>query len=85
MPSGKLTLLIETAADPGGILEVVKREVRATDPGLMIFPTTTLGQHMRSALYFDWLPAVPVAGLGAPGMLLAAVGVYGVMSYAVNR
>jgi ABC-type antimicrobial peptide transport system permease subunit len=40
---------------------------------------------MRSALYWDWMPAVLAGGLSLLGVALAAVGLNGVVSYSVSR
>ncbi len=85
MPSGEGTLLVETAGDPALLADAVKREMRSVDPKIAIFSMMTMKQHMAMALYTDWIPAAISAGLALLGMLLAAIGLYGVMSYAVNR
>ncbi len=85
MPSGEGTLLVETAGDPALLADAVKREMRSVDPKIAIFSMMTMKQHMAMALYADWIPAAISSGLAVLGMLLAAIGLYGVMSYAVSR
>ncbi len=85
MPPGEATLLVETAGNPALLADAVKREMRSVDPQIVIFSLMTMQQHMANALYMDRMPAVVSSGLAVLGMLLAAVGLYGVMSYGVNR
>lgn len=85
MPPGEATLLVETAGDPALLADAVKREMRSVDPKIVILSLMTMKQHMANALYMDRIPAVVSSGLAVLGMLLAAIGLYGVMSYAVNR
>ncbi len=85
MIPGEATLLVETAGDPALLADAVKREMRSVDPQIVIFSLMTMKQHMANALYMDRIPAVVSSGLAALGMLLGAIGLYGVMSYAVNR
>jgi putative ABC transport system permease protein len=85
MPSGEVTLLIETQAEAGLMTDLVKQEIRTVDAGVGFYGVTTLKQHMRNALYWDWMPAVIAAGLSGLGMLLAAAGLFGAVFYAVNR
>ena len=84
-PAGEVTFLVETQGDPAPLLPAVKREMRAAQPDLALLMTTSLRQHLRNALYEDWLPAVLSASIGGLGMLLAAAGLFGVVMHAVNR
>jgi ABC-type antimicrobial peptide transport system permease subunit len=63
----------------------VKRAMRAADPDHALLMTTTLRQHMRDALYQDWLQAVLSAVVAAIGVALAAVGLMGIVTHAVTR
>ncbi|MBI3682328.1 MAG: ABC transporter permease [Acidobacteria bacterium] len=85
MPSGEATFLAETAGEPGALLDAVKREMRSVNPDLRLLMTSSLKQHVRDALYSDWLPAVLSATIGALGMFLAAAGLFGVVMHGVNR
>jgi predicted permease len=85
LPSGEVTLLVETAGDPAAMAAQVKHEMRAEIPEILLLTTLTLREHMRSALYWDWMPAVLAGGLSLLGVVLAAVGLNGVVSYSVGR
>lgn len=84
-PEGEVTFLVETAGPPGPLLNPVKQEMRAADPSLAMLMTTSLHQHLRDAMYPDWLPAVLAAAIGGLGMALAAAGLFGVVLHSVNR
>jgi predicted permease len=80
----RVTILVRSAGIAASALPVIKREVGALAPGLALFNTTTLTEAMSVSL----LPA-RVAGnlLGALGVLalaLAALGIYGVLSFLVR-
>ena len=80
-----VTLLARTESDPGPILKTVEREIRALDPELPLARSVTISQLLSDAL---WAPRLAAAFLGVFGLValvLAAVGVYGVMSYSVAR
>ncbi|MCL5746206.1 MAG: ABC transporter permease, partial [Acidobacteria bacterium] len=85
MPTGEVTFLVETSGEPPGLMDAVKREIRAVQPAAPVFMTTSMKQHVREALYGDWLPAVLSAAIGLLGMALAAAGLFGVMLHTVNR
>jgi hypothetical protein len=84
-PSGEMTFVCEGAGDPAPQLPVIKREMRAVAPAHAQLTVTTLREHVRNALYQDWLQAVLSVTLAALGMALAAVGLAGVVVHSVAR
>jgi predicted permease len=65
----------------------VRREIREAAPNLPLFSAQSLASHMDNALEY-WalqLTAALFAAFGGLAMLVALVGIYGVMSYAVVR
>jgi predicted permease len=80
----RVTMLVRSADTTASVLSAIRREVRALDPGLAVFGVAT----MTDAISVSLLPA-RVAGslLGALGMValvLAALGIYGVLSFLVR-
>jgi ABC-type antimicrobial peptide transport system permease subunit len=63
----------------------MRQEIRALDPALAIFNEETMEQHFRSALFLPRLTGTIFGVFGGAGLLLAAVGLYGVMSYSISR
>jgi putative ABC transport system permease protein len=78
-----LTLVVHTAGNPKALLPAVRREVQALDENLPAQEIKTLDEIVA----FSFWPMRTSAGLvgtfGLLGLLLASVGLYGVMSYAV--
>lgn len=85
MPAGEVTFLFETIGDPTALVPAIKREMRAVAPAYAELGVNTLKQHMRDALYGDWLQAVLSIALALIGIGLAAVGLVGVVSHSVTR
>ena len=67
------------------IVAAFRREVAALDPNLPIQNITTLRDQVGLHLWSARMIAGLMTALGCLGLLLAAVGLYGVMSYAVAR
>jgi predicted permease len=79
------TLLVRTAGDYAAMERAVRHEVHALDPTMAIFNEATMEEHLRDALFLPRLAGTLVGVFGFVGLLLAAVGLYGVMSYSVSR
>lgn len=80
----RVTILVRSAGTPGAVLSTIRREIRALDSGLAVFNVSSLADATSISL----VPA-RVAGdlLGALGLLalaLAALGIYGVLSFLVR-
>jgi predicted permease len=74
-------------AAQAGLVDVVRREIRAAAPSLPLFSTRTFSAHMESSPEF-WmlkLTAVMFGAFGALAMVVALIGIYAVMNYAVAR
>jgi predicted permease len=79
------TLVVHTAANPAGVEEAVRRQIHALDPSMAIFNAGTMEEHVRAAFFLPRLAATLFGTFGFIGLVLASVGLYGVMSYAVSR
>ena len=83
---GMATLHVRVApgADASSIVAALRREARALDPNLPLVNV----QPMTEAVGFSLIPlrlaASVVGGLGLVGLMLAALGVYGVVAYSVG-
>src|SRR5207253_1351047 len=87
-PIGKvegLTALVRTEGDPGRVLEEIRKQMSALDPGLEIATLRTIEQQLGRRLTVDRVIAELGAFFGALALLMAAVGLYGLMSYSVSR
>jgi predicted permease len=58
--------------------------IRDMDPTLAVFNEETIEHHIRGALFLPRLAGTLFAVFGAVGLLLAAIGLYGVMNYTVS-
>ena len=63
----------------------MRQEIHALDPAMATYNETTMEEHLRDALFLPRLAATLFGVFGVCGVMLAAVGLYGVTSYAVSR
>jgi len=80
-----MTLVVRAKADPRGIAESVGKEVHALDPSLPVAGTRTMGDVVGVSIYAARAGAALVTGFGVLALVLAAVGLYGVLGYTVSR
>jgi predicted permease len=78
-------VLVRTRHDAADLLASVRREVRAFDPGLAFFKTTTLKDDLLANIATQRMLAELVSLFGAVALILAAVGLYGVIVHSVSR
>ena len=79
----QLTLVARTEGDPRTVLAALRRAVQEFDPTLPIYDAKTLTEHMNIPLFPAKMAAGVLAAFGVLALLLAAIGIYGVMSYVV--
>lgn len=84
-PPSRMTLFVRAAQDSGETFAMIRREARAIDPAPPLFGMRTMEARVNEALRQERLLAIVSSYLGALGLLLTAVGVYGVISYGVGR
>jgi predicted permease len=80
-----MTLLVRTDDDPLMTLPAVRAELKNLDKNLTLYQINTLSAQLAEALSNERMIAVLLGVFGVAALLLAAVGLYGVMSYAVAR
>jgi predicted permease len=78
-------MAIKTTADPGALATPVRQTLRNLNPNASILRLVSLREHVREELYGERVAAGLIASLGGLGLLLAAVGIYGLMSFLVGR
>jgi macrolide transport system ATP-binding/permease protein len=79
-----MALHVRTAGDPGTMLAIVGHEVQALDASLPVYDVKTLEEQKNGSLYTSRVAASLLTVFGLLALLLAAVGLYGVMAYTVN-
>jgi predicted permease len=83
-PDG-ITLHVRTTADPKRLLAAVRREVSTVAPTWMMERPRTLEENVGTSLLPQRIAAGILGAFGAVALLLAAVGLYGVVAFAVAQ
>ena len=78
-------LLIRTASTPAAVTRAVREQIRAADASLPIYDIATMTEvHHRSFWEYGLLLTM-LTVFGGIALFLAAIGIYGVMSYSVSQ
>jgi predicted permease len=70
---------------PEALVGQVRAAVRAEDPGLPLFDVATMDERFARTLAPSRFGASLLSALGATGLVLAAIGLYGVIAYLVGQ
>jgi ABC-type antimicrobial peptide transport system permease subunit len=77
------TLLIRSALDAGQLSRLVRDAMQAVNPALPVAPVMSLEQASGIVVLPQRIAVIVTGVLGAVGLLLASVGLYGVITYSV--
>ncbi len=82
-----MTIVAESSApDAGTLAPVVRQVVRELDPNMPVFDARTMRDYYdQRAVKTPNIIAQSVAGFGGMGLILAVVGLYGLVTYSVSR
>ena len=81
-----MKVLVRTEGDPAAMATAVRENVRALDPDMpVVYMSTMAGFFEDRAMLGPRLIAQMVTAIGLVGLLLAVIGLYGVVAYAVGR
>ena len=79
------TVFIHTAGDPLAALSAVRTALRNLEPAIVIHGAKTMNDVAASSMAIARLAMRLLAGFAIVALMLAAIGIYGVMAYSVRR
>ena len=82
---GQMTLHVRTTADASGVVSRVREEVQRIDPSMPLFAIYTLADQMDAVLSRERLVAILSTLFGVLALVMASVGLYGLMAFSVVR
>jgi predicted permease len=84
-PQPAMALHVQTSGNPRDLAAAVRREVQALDPNLPAFNVMSLADNIDISLFPSRFGAVLLGVFGFLALLIASIGIYGVMSYGVSE
>ena len=78
-------LQLKTAGDPALLAATVREMVRSLDPQLPLFDVTPMSVHLRVGVLVQRIAGILLGLFGGLALVLATVGLFGVVSYLVGQ
>jgi putative ABC transport system permease protein len=80
-----VNLVVRTSSDPASVTAAVREAIHAVDPDQPVSNVMTMNENLAGVLVTERFSAILMSALAASGLLLAALGLYGVMAYSVSQ
>jgi predicted permease len=85
VPSGWMCLTVRTRSDPAHLANAVVKEARTLEPNVLTYDVKTMAQWLLGSLARRRFAVLALGLFAGVAMLLAAVGIYGLMSYTMAQ
>lgn len=83
--SRSMTVVLRTETDPHSIVPLVRREIAAIDPELPFYSVLTMEERVQASVAGRRTAMLLAVGFGLIALMLATVGIYGVLAYQVTQ
>ena len=83
-PNG-MSFIVRTASDPKAFVDTIRRQIMSVDPEQPIFDASTMVDVVSRSVFLPRISMLLLGAFALSALLLAVVGIYGVVSYTVTE
>ena len=84
-PLNGMALVVRTASDPKAFIESIRREILTIDPEQPIYDVSSMVDVVSRSVFLPRISMLLLGAFALTALLLAVVGIYGVVSYSVTQ
>ena len=80
-----LGVVLRTATNPKSMINAVRETIHSIDPRVEVWASLAMTDYIQASFLAQRIAATLLTGLGVVALILAAMGIYGVMAYVVSQ
>lgn len=82
---GRMNIVFSTVGPPSGAIPAVRAAIRSVDPRILVLTSQTFEDHLGRTLASQRTAVFFLTALGGSALVLALMGIYGLVSFSVER